>query len=101
MTAYEPSDFPITLECVRCDRGPEAHHTETHACPPHKEPMCCDPSCDQRAAWTIWGNLPAGNPDENYTEACDAHVGGLLYAGYENRIFPVTWAATPWDAGQP
>jgi hypothetical protein len=40
---------------------------------------CCDFGCKASAEYRIeWGDTDDSSNPDNYTEACEAHVGGLL-----------------------
>lgn len=70
-------------------KGPGAFLDEQLAARPataKPAPHCCLPGCGKPAEYGIWPD-PSHGPDMA-TEACEAHVGALLYEGI-NSVHPV------------
>lgn len=47
--------------------------------------LCCKVGCRKDAVWQIW----TGNTPDDYTEACQVHVGDLLLPGVQNDLHPI------------
>jgi hypothetical protein len=51
-----------------------------------KQGSCCWIDCPKDATWRAW----EGPSQEDYTEACDDHLGVLLSDAPEHRVFPIS-----------
>lgn len=47
--------------------------------------FCCKLDCLEAPVWQIW----TGNTPDDFTEACQAHVGELLLKGKTNTLHPI------------
>lgn len=53
-----------------------------------KDSVCCFITCNKAATWQAWD----GPQHDDYTEACDDHLGHLLSEKPEHRVWPLTTA---------
>jgi hypothetical protein len=58
---------------------------------PEKKPYCCHVGCEDPAVYTV----QTGPGFEDFTEACERHLGELVNGDGLSVVYPVEWRDDP------